>query len=98
MREGIHEFQRPQNSNHALYRRAVHGGDLSLVFEGLFSAYAEKIKAKKVQYEKELADLHSVKQKAATLDDLQREFDDLTDEVQEGRTASCRKPRKMNRS
>jgi Tfp pilus assembly protein PilO len=43
----------------------------------VYSSYAEKIKVKTVQYEKELQDLHSVKQKAATLDDLQREFDDL---------------------
>jgi Tfp pilus assembly protein PilO len=49
-----------------------------LWYSKVFSVYAEKITAKKVQYEKELADLHSVKQKAATLDDLQREFDNLT--------------------
>jgi Tfp pilus assembly protein PilO len=49
-----------------------------LWYSKVYGVYAEKITAKKVQYEKELADLHSVKQKAATLDDLQREFDDLT--------------------
>ena len=43
----------------------------------VYSDYAGKIASKKAEYEKELADLHSVKQKAATLDDLQREFDDL---------------------
>ena len=43
----------------------------------VYSDYAGKIASNKAEYEKELADLHSVKQKAATLDDLQREFDDL---------------------
>jgi Tfp pilus assembly protein PilO len=42
-----------------------------------YTVNAQKIASLKVQYEKELADLHSVKQKAATLDDLQREMDDL---------------------
>jgi len=43
----------------------------------VYSAYADKIEAKTAQYEKELQDLHNVKQKAATLDDLQKEYDDL---------------------
>jgi Tfp pilus assembly protein PilO len=43
----------------------------------IYSGYADKIAAKTAQYEKELQDLHNVKQKAATLDDLQREFDEL---------------------
>ncbi len=49
-----------------------------LWYSKIYTDYASKIAAKKVQYEKELSDLHSVKQKAATLDDLQKEFDDLT--------------------
>jgi Tfp pilus assembly protein PilO len=49
-----------------------------LWYSKIYSDYASKIATMKVQYEKELSDLHSVKQKAATLDDLQREFDDLT--------------------
>ncbi len=43
----------------------------------VYTSYAEKIAVKSEQYQKELQDLHGVKQKAATLDDLQREFDDL---------------------
>jgi type IV pilus assembly protein PilO len=46
-------------------------------YSKIYGVYSEKIAVKKIQYEKELADLHSVKQKAATLDDLQREFDEL---------------------
>jgi len=46
-------------------------------YSKIYSSYAEKIEAKAAQYEKELQDLHNVKQKAATLDDLQREYDDL---------------------
>jgi Tfp pilus assembly protein PilO len=49
-----------------------------LWYSKIYTDYASKIAAKKIQYEKELSDLHSVKQKAATLDDLQREFDELT--------------------
>jgi Tfp pilus assembly protein PilO len=48
-----------------------------LWYSKIYGDYASKIATMKVQYEKELSDLHSVKQKAATLDDLQREFDDL---------------------
>jgi Tfp pilus assembly protein PilO len=48
-----------------------------LWYSKIYSSYSDKIKVKTAQYEKELQDLHSVKQKAATLDDLQREFDDL---------------------
>jgi Tfp pilus assembly protein PilO len=43
----------------------------------VYTSYTEKIQVKTAQYEKELQDLHSVKQKAATLDDLQKEFDEL---------------------
>jgi Tfp pilus assembly protein PilO len=43
----------------------------------VFTSFADKIAVKSVQYEKELQDLHAVKQKAATLVDLQREFEDL---------------------
>lgn len=46
-------------------------------YDRIYSSYADKISVKSAQYQKELQDLHSVKQKAATLDDLQREFDDL---------------------
>jgi Tfp pilus assembly protein PilO len=49
-----------------------------LWYSKVYTVYANKIADMKAQYEKELVDLHSVKQKAATLDDLQREFDDLT--------------------
>jgi Tfp pilus assembly protein PilO len=48
-----------------------------LWYSKIYSSYSDKIKVKTAQYEKELQDLHSVKQKAATLDDLQREFDEL---------------------
>jgi Tfp pilus assembly protein PilO len=43
----------------------------------IYSSYNTKITAKKSQLEKELSDLHSVQQKAATLDELQKEIDDL---------------------
>jgi Tfp pilus assembly protein PilO len=43
----------------------------------VYASYAMKITEKTVQYEKELQDLHNVKQKAATLDDLQKEYDEL---------------------
>jgi type IV pilus assembly protein PilO len=46
-------------------------------FSKSYTVNADKIASLKIQYEKELVDLHSVKQKAATLDDLQRELDDL---------------------
>src|SRR4030067_802934 len=45
-------------------------------FNKVYTSYAAKIADKSAQYQKELQDLHAVKQKAATLDDLQREFDD----------------------
>jgi Tfp pilus assembly protein PilO len=48
-----------------------------LWYNKVFSDYTEKIKVKSAQRDKELQDLHNVKQKAATLDDLQREFEDL---------------------
>jgi Tfp pilus assembly protein PilO len=48
-----------------------------LWFNKVYSTYTDKIATKTTQYEKELQDLHNVKQKAATLDDLQREFDEL---------------------
>lgn len=48
-----------------------------LWFNKVYSNYTDKITTKTAQYEKELQDLHNVKQKAATLDDLQREFDEL---------------------
>lgn len=48
-----------------------------LWYSKVYSQYAEKISLKEDQREKELLDLHNVKQKAATLDDLQREFDGL---------------------
>ena len=48
-----------------------------LWYTKIYSSYTDKIQVKTAQYEKELQDLHSVKQKAATLDDLQKEFDDL---------------------
>jgi len=48
-----------------------------LWYSKVYSQYSEKIAAKEVEREKELLDLHNVKQKAATLDDLQREFDEL---------------------
>jgi Tfp pilus assembly protein PilO len=49
-----------------------------LWYSKVYSDYAAKIAAKETQREKELLDLHNVKQKAATLDDLQKEYDDLT--------------------
>jgi len=48
-----------------------------LWYTKVYSAYNVKIVAKRAQYEKELTDLHSVKQKAATLDELQKEIDEL---------------------
>jgi Tfp pilus assembly protein PilO len=46
-------------------------------YSRVYTAYAAKVDIKAAQYEKELQDLHGVKQKAATLDDLQREYEDL---------------------
>jgi Tfp pilus assembly protein PilO len=46
-------------------------------YSKIYTSFSGKIAVKATQYEKELQDLHSVKQKAATLDDLQREFEDL---------------------
>ncbi len=48
-----------------------------LWYNKTYSAYSNKIAAVSVQCEKELAALHNVKEKAASLDDLQREFDEL---------------------
>lgn len=43
----------------------------------VYSAYAARITTQKALYNKELADLQTVKQKAATLDELQREYEEL---------------------
>ena len=42
-----------------------------------YTEYSSKIAVVSVECEKELAALHNVKENAASLDDLQREFDDL---------------------
>jgi Tfp pilus assembly protein PilO len=46
-------------------------------YNRVYTSYSQKIAVKSDQYQKELQALHGVKQKAATLDDLQRELDDL---------------------
>jgi Tfp pilus assembly protein PilO len=48
-----------------------------LWYSKIYTDYSSKIAAKETQRQKELLDLHNVKQKAATLDDLQREYDEL---------------------
>jgi Tfp pilus assembly protein PilO len=43
----------------------------------IYTSYSDKLSVISAEYQQKLQDLHGVKQKAATLDDLQREFEDL---------------------